>query len=219
MSASGRLTRKRKGPVTSVATHVLDVAFTVRRFDAPDELAATRHCTVPAPQMSALGCMQSCSPSAPAVRLALKVVTRRRGHSRWRSFVLLKRVQGARPVTSRPASRAGGDFVQDRLPDVGAVLLQKDDVVVLPAEPPAEPRRQLEPARAAAHDDDLSLLPGRRRRPRRARALGRAHNGRLFDGSHGGGRPGCGGPCIIPSISMRFDRRNLRAAQTRDAAV
>ena len=51
---------------------------------------------------------------------------------------------------------AGGDLVQQRLPDVRArALHQRDLGLALLAELVAEPRRELEPAGAAAHDDDV----------------------------------------------------------------
>src|SRR6185437_5730557 len=52
---------------------------------------------------------------------------------------------------------AGGDLVQQRLPDMGAVALDEDDVERLLAEPVAEPAHQLEPTGAAADDYDLGF--------------------------------------------------------------
>ena len=53
--------------------------------------------------------------------------------------------------------RSGSDLVQQRLPDVGAVAFDQDDVVALAAIFRAELAGQLEPGRAASDDDDLRL--------------------------------------------------------------
>ena len=51
---------------------------------------------------------------------------------------------------------AGGDLVQERLPDVRARLLDERDLrLALASELVAEPGRELEAAGAAAHDDDV----------------------------------------------------------------
>ena len=51
---------------------------------------------------------------------------------------------------------AGGDLMQERLPDVRARLLDEGNLRLAPlAELVAQPRRQLEAARATAHDDDV----------------------------------------------------------------
>ena len=50
---------------------------------------------------------------------------------------------------------AGGDLVQQGLPDVRAFAVDQRDVrPCRVAQPVAQPRRELEPARAAADDDD-----------------------------------------------------------------
>ena len=70
---------------------------------------------------------------------------------------------------------AGGDLVQQRLPDVRARALDERDLAPcrLRAELVAEPRRELEPAGAAADDDDVmqarasATIDGRRHPARR----------------------------------------------------
>ncbi len=47
------------------------------------------------------------------------------------------------------------DLVQQRLPEMGALLVEeRHQRAAAPAQPVAEPRRELDPARAAAHDQD-----------------------------------------------------------------
>ena len=53
--------------------------------------------------------------------------------------------------------RPGGDLVQQRLPDVGAVALDQDDVVPLATVARAELADEFEPAGAAADNYDLGL--------------------------------------------------------------
>jgi len=108
----------------------------------------------------------------PADQLAAVLVEHRRQHHPPRSAV--DAFESAAEVAVAPAvavtavadlvevgvERAGGDFVQQRLPDVGAVLLDQDDVVALAAEPRAEAADQLEPAGPAADHYDLRLARG-----------------------------------------------------------
>ena len=55
----------------------------------------------------------------------------------------------------RDVHAAGGDFVEQRLPQMRARLLDQRDVgAAAPPERVAEPRRELEPAGPAADDDD-----------------------------------------------------------------
>ncbi len=56
---------------------------------------------------------------------------------------------------------AGGHLMQQRLPDVGAVLLDQDDVEMLAPIGRAQLGRQLQPRRPAAHYDDLDLALSR----------------------------------------------------------
>jgi hypothetical protein len=64
---------------------------------------------------------------------------------------------------------AGRDLVQQRLPQVRARPLDQRDVSLAPsAELVAEPCHQLQPAGAAAHDDDLRQRAGSRQRCARA---------------------------------------------------
>ena len=55
---------------------------------------------------------------------------------------------------------AGRHFVQQRLPDVGAIAVDEENVDAgVAPKPPSELRRELEPAGAASDDDDLRDLP------------------------------------------------------------
>src|SRR5208282_107746 len=54
---------------------------------------------------------------------------------------------------------AGRDLVEERLPQMGARLVDERDLgAAAPAEAVAEARRELEPAGTAAHDDDAVTL-------------------------------------------------------------
>jgi hypothetical protein len=53
--------------------------------------------------------------------------------------------------------RARRHFVQQGLPDMGAILLDQDDVEFFAPETGAQPGRQLQPPGAAAHHDDLGF--------------------------------------------------------------
>ena len=55
--------------------------------------------------------------------------------------------------------RAGGDFVEQGLPDMGPVALKQDDVELLAAIARAQPGRELQPAGTASDDDNLDLQP------------------------------------------------------------
>ena len=54
--------------------------------------------------------------------------------------------------------RAGGDFVEQRLPDMGGVAIDEDDVEIIARQMPAELGDKLQPAGAATDDDDLGLF-------------------------------------------------------------
>ena len=54
--------------------------------------------------------------------------------------------------------RSGSDFVEQRLPDMGAVALDQDDVVMLAAVAGAEPADEFEARGTAANHDDLGLF-------------------------------------------------------------
>jgi hypothetical protein len=53
--------------------------------------------------------------------------------------------------------RSGCDFMQERFPDVGSILLDENHVVSIPAQLVAKPSHEFEPAGSAAYDYDLGL--------------------------------------------------------------